>query len=316
MAVKVLLVDSVHACFNHLMEAEGIEVVDGTSWTKEEIIKTSADFAGLVIRSRFQIDEAFLVSCPTLKVIGRAGAGMENIDVDRASQLGIACINTPEGNRDAVAEHALGMLLLLTNKLRTADEEVRKGIWRREENRGTELMQKTIGILGFGNMGGAFAQRLQGFGVRILALDPYITIDKERYPYVEQCDADYFYDSCDVVSLHLPLTEVTYHLADSAWFARFRKPIWLINTARGKNVDTEALANALQQGKVLGAGLDVLEAESVSFEQVESGNRSSSMDFLLQSDNVILTPHVAGWSYESHVKISEFLFQKMLPYLR
>ncbi|MFN5356565.1 MAG: NAD(P)-dependent oxidoreductase, partial [Bacteroidota bacterium] len=165
-------------------------------------------------------------------------------------------------------------------------------------------------------MGSAFAQRLQGFGVRILALDPYITIDKERYPYVEQCDADYFYDSCDVVSLHLPLTEVTYHLADSAWFARFRKPIWLINTARGKNVDTEALANALQQGKVLGAGLDVLEAESVSFEQVESGNRSSSMDFLLQSDNVILTPHVAGWSYESHVKISEFLFQKMLPYLR
>jgi D-3-phosphoglycerate dehydrogenase len=316
MAVKVLLVDSVHACFNHLMEAEGIEVVDGTSWTKEEIIKTSADFAGLVIRSRFQIDEAFLVSCPTLKVIGRAGAGMENIDVDRASQLGIACINTPEGNRDAVAEHALGMLLLLTNKLRTADAEVRKGIWRREENRGTELMQKTIGILGFGNMGSAFAQRLQGFGVRILALDPYITIDKERYPYVEQCDADYFYDSCDVVSLHLPLTEVTYHLADSAWFARFRKPIWLINTARGKNVDTEALANALQQGKVLGAGLDVLEAESVSFEQVESGNRSSSMDFLLQSDNVILTPHVAGWSYESHVKISEFLFQKMLPYLR
>ncbi|MFN5355323.1 MAG: NAD(P)-dependent oxidoreductase, partial [Bacteroidota bacterium] len=157
MAVKVLLVDSVHACFNHLMEAEGIEVVDGTSWTKEEIIKTSADFAGLVIRSRFQIDEAFLVSCPTLKVIGRAGAGMENIDVDRASQLGIACINTPEGNRDAVAEHALGMLLLLTNKLRTADAEVRKGIWRREENRGTELMQKTIGILGFGNMGSAFA---------------------------------------------------------------------------------------------------------------------------------------------------------------
>lgn len=316
MVKKVLLVDTVHTCFNTLIEAEGIEVVDGTRWTKEEIIKASADFSGLVIRSRFQIDAAFLDACRGIKVIGRAGAGMENIDVAHANRCGIACINTPEGNRDAVAEHALGMLLLLTNKLRTADAEVRQGIWRREENRGTELMQKTIGILGFGNMGSAFAQRLQGFGARILALDPYTSIDKKKYPYVEQCDADIFFDSCDVVSLHLPLTEETFHLADSAWFARFRKPIWLINTARGKNVDTEALAKALRQGKVLGAGLDVLETESVSFEHVESGNRSSSMDFLLKSDNVILTPHVAGWSYESHVKISEFLFQKMLPYLR
>ncbi|MFM9056034.1 MAG: NAD(P)-dependent oxidoreductase [Bacteroidota bacterium] len=178
------------------------------------------------------------------------------------------------------------------------------------------MIKKTIGILGFGNMGSAFAQRLQGFGVRILALDPYITIDKERYPYVVQCNADHFFDSCDVVSLHLPLTEETYHLADSTWFARFRKPIWLINTARGKHVDTKALVNALQNGKVLGAGLDVLETESLSFEQVESGHRSIQMDFLLQSENVLLTPHVAGWSYESHVKISEFLFQKMLPYLR
>ncbi|MFM9008306.1 MAG: NAD(P)-dependent oxidoreductase, partial [Bacteroidota bacterium] len=233
------------------MEAEGITVVDGTSWSKEDIIRTSADFAGLVIRSRFQIDRSFLDACRGIKVIGRAGAGMENIDVEYARQHGIACINTPEGNRDAVAEHALGMLLSLTNKLRTADAEVRQGLWRREENRSTELMKKTIGILGFGNMGSAFAQRLQGFGVRILALDPHITIDKERYPYVVQCDADHFFDSCDVVSLHLPLTEETYHLADSTWFARFRKPIWLINTARGKHVDTKALVNALQNGKVL-----------------------------------------------------------------
>jgi D-3-phosphoglycerate dehydrogenase len=208
------------------------------------------------------------------------------------------------------------MLLMLTNKLRTADAEVRSGLWRRAENRGTELNGKTIGIVGFGNMGKAFSTRLQGFGMRVLALDPYVQVDHSLFPWVEQSNEQDFFRECDIVSLHIPLTDETHHLVNKSWIARFSKPIWLINTARGKNVDTEALVDALREGKVIGAGLDVLESEAISFEHVEQKATSESMKYLIQSDRVVLTPHIAGWTFESHVKISVFLAEKMLPYLR
>lgn len=317
MPSNVLLIDSVHPEFIQLMNKNGIEVTEGFQLSKDEIINRIENYDGLVIRSRFMLDADFMAKAKgRIKCIGRAGAGMENIDVNAARAAGIACINTPEGNRDAVAEHALGMLLNLTNHLNLADKEVRKRTWRREENRGNELMGKTIGIVGFGNMGSAFAQRMTGFGVRILALDPYIRINKNIYPDIMQCEEELFFNECDVVSLHVPLTDTTRYMVNDNWLSNFRKPIWMINTARGKNVDTAALIRAIESGKVKGAALDVLEFESISFENLDEQKLPPEFLYLIQSDKVILTPHIAGWTHESNIKISQFLAMKMLPFLK
>lgn len=317
MPSNVLLIDSVHPEFIQLMNKNGIEVTEGFQLSKDEIINLIENYDGLVIRSRFMLDADFMAKAKgRIKCIGRAGAGMENIDVNAARAAGIACINTPEGNRDAVAEHALGMLLNLTNHLNLADKEVRKRIWRREENRGNELMGKTIGIVGFGNMGSAFAQRMTGFGVRILALDPYIRINKNIFPDIIQCEEELFFNECDVVSLHVPLTDTTRYMVNDHWLSNFRKPIWMINTARGKNVDTAALIRAIESGKVKGAALDVLEFESISFENLDEQKLPPEFLYLIQSDKVILTPHIAGWTHESNIKISQFLATKMLPFLK
>lgn len=317
MPSNVLLIDSVHPEFIQLMNKNGIEVTEGFQLSKDEIINRIENYDGLVIRSRFMLDADFMAKAKgRIKCIGRAGAGMENIDVNAARAAGIACINTPEGNRDAVAEHALGMLLNLTNHLNLADKEVRKRIWHREENRGNELMGKTIGIVGFGNMGSAFAQRMTGFGVRILALDPYIRINKNIFPDIIQCEEELFFNECDVVSLHVPLTDTTRYMVNDNWLSNFRKPIWMINTARGKNVDTAALIRAIESGKVKGAALDVLEFESISFENLDEQKLPPEFLYLIQSDKVILTPHIAGWTHESNIKISQFLATKMLPFLK
>jgi D-3-phosphoglycerate dehydrogenase len=293
------------------MQEKGWEVVEGFTLTKEEVRKGIDEYDAMVIRSRFKLDRDFLRH-GRLKVIGRAGAGMENIDVEAAKAVGITCINTPEGNRDAVAEHALGMILMLMNKLKNADSEVRNGLWRREENRGIELYGKTIGIIGFGNMGSAFAKRLQGFGVRILALDPYVRIDHNTFPFVEQSDEARIFDECDVVSLHLPLTEETSYMVNDTWLSRFRKPIFLINTARGKNLDTAALVKGIENGRVRGACLDVLEFEATSFEKMDTSNLPAPLQFLMSSDKVTMSPHIAGWTFESHEKISRILAVKIL----
>lgn len=298
-----------------MMEQNGWEVIEGYTLSKNEVQRGIDEFDAMVIRSRFKLDASFFRP-GRLKVIGRAGAGLENIDTEAAEAAGVTCINTPEGNRDAVAEHAIGMLLMLLNNLNRADLEVRKGLWRREENRGHELSGKTIGIIGFGNMGSAFAKRLQGFGVRILAYDPFVRIDNTDFPYVEQSDEHTFFNECDVISLHVPLTDETRFMVNDRWIARFSKPVIIINTARGKNLDTAALVKGIENGRVKGACLDVLEYEAISFEQVESIDVPAPLQYLMCSDRVVMSPHIAGWTFESHEKISKILATKIMQILQ
>jgi D-3-phosphoglycerate dehydrogenase len=314
--MKVLLIDTMHPSFSKMLIEKGIEVVEGYHLSREEILASINTYSGIAIRSRFKLDASFLdAAAGSVKVIGRAGAGMENIDVKHATKLGIQCVNAPEGNRDAVGEHAIGMLLMLMNHLRRADAEVRNGIWRREENRGDELEGKTIGLIGFGNMGSAFARRLTGFGVRILVVDPYITISKEKFPHVEQVDMATLQREADVVSLHVPLTDETRYMINRQWFAALSKPIWFINTARGKNLVTADLTEAIENGIVRSAALDVLEYEAISFEKIDAASLPLPFQYLVKSDRVVLSPHIAGWTHESNEKIARFLAQKMISVL-
>jgi D-3-phosphoglycerate dehydrogenase len=242
------------------------------------------------------------------------GAGMENIDVAYAEKNGIACVNSPEGNRDAVAEHALGMLLALFNNLIKANTEVRNGKWLREENRGLELCGKTVGIIGYGNMGAAFAQRLQGFGVKVLAYDKYKT--NFGNDFVKESSLQEIFEQADILSLHTPLTDETNYLINNAFIKQFKKNIYIINTARGKCLNTADLVANLESGKVLGACLDVLEYEAVSFEGIDAKEMPQPMQYLMKSDKVILTPHIAGWTKESNIKLAEFLAQKIISVLK
>jgi D-3-phosphoglycerate dehydrogenase len=307
----VLLADTFHPIFSELLIAAGFVVEEGYQLTSIEISQRINEWDGLAIRSRFKIDNSFLVNASRLRFIARGGAGMENIDLIAANDKGIACLSAPEGNRDAVGEKATAMLLMLMNNLLRADHEVRQGQWNREKNRGYELQGKTIGIIGYGNMGSAFAQRLQGFDVKVLAYDKYISI-QTPLNYVQQAELNELFKECDVISLHLPLTEETDYFANAAFFAAFQKPIWFVNTARGKNTDTAALVTALQSGKVKGAALDVLEYESVSFEDFDHSTIPAPLQYLFNSDNVVLSPHIGGWTFESHEKIAKALVSKIL----
>jgi D-3-phosphoglycerate dehydrogenase len=239
---------------------------------------------------------------------------MENIDVAYAESKGIKCLSAPEGNRDAVAEHALGMLLMLFNNLKRADAEVRQGIWRRAENRGIELAGKTIGIIGYGNMGSAFAKRLKGFDCKVLIYDKY----KKGFgdEFVTECNMERIYSESDVLSLHVPLTEETKELVNADFIERFRKKIYIINTARGKCLNTTHLVDAMESGKIAGACLDVLEYETVSFENLNVSSLPEPMQYLIKSDKVILSPHIAGWTHESNYKISKILAEKMITVLK
>lgn len=307
---KVLLIDTVHPLLNEILKSKNIICELDNVSSKEEILTKINNYIGIVIRSRFKIDKEFLNKAKHLKFIARAGAGMENIDVTYAESLGIKCLHAPEGNKDAVAEHALAMLLMLFNNLKRADSEVRKGIWKREENRGYELKGKTVGIIGYGNMGSAFAQRLIGFDVNILAYDKYKT--KFGNQYVKESTLDEIFEKSDVVSLHVPLTEETKYMVNSAFLNSFKKSIYLINTARGKVLNTADLVQAIFNKKVLGACLDVIEYESVSFENIDTANFPEPFKQLISLENVILSPHIAGWTFESHVKISKVLAEKIL----
>lgn len=307
---KVLFIDSVHPVLSKRLEAAGYQCDWKTNLSREEGLAILENYHGVVIRSKFKFDEAAFEKATKLKWIARSGASMENIDLRIAELKGVRCFNSPEGNRDAVAEHALGMLLSLFNRIPSADQEVRKGLWNREENRGIELKGKTVGILGYGYMGEAFAQRLQGFGCKIIAYDKY----KENYApnYVEELDERAFFQHTEVLSIHLPLTEETEYLIDENYINSFHKPIYLINTARGKNINTQDLANAIQNGKVLGACLDVLEYESLSFESLNAASMPEAFQFLSSSEKVLLSPHVAGWTHESYEKLSIYLADKIL----
>ena len=309
---KVLIIDAIHPLFEEKLSASGFFFTDGTKLSKAEIKNVIGDYNGVAIRSRFKLDRDILASATNLQFIARAGAGMENIDVEFAKSRGVVCINAPEANRNAVGEHALAMLLALFNKLFIADAEVRKGVWNREENRGIELNGKKIGIIGFGNMGSAFAEVLRGFEVEVLVYDKYININQAWFPFVKQVDLDEIYINADVISLHVPLTEETTYFVDGDFLNNCKKNIFIINTARGQVLNTDALVEAMKTGRVLGACLDVIEYEGLSFEQMVVDQLPAAWQFLIESDNVVLSPHIAGWSFESHRKISEVMASKVL----
>lgn len=309
MSNKILFIDSTHPSLPQGLSALGFVCDLQYNWTKEEVIKQLPNYMGVVIRSRMKLTADVIDAGTNLKFIARVGAGMENIDVAYAEKKNIACLHAPEGNKDAVAEHALAMLLALFNNILRADKELRSGIWKREENRGVELQGKTVGVIGYGNMGMAFAQRLQGFGVKVLVYDKY----KKGFggSFINEVDLGTIYKECDVVSLHLPLTEETAFMVNESFFNNFSKNIYLINTARGKIVSTAALVNAIKMGKVKGACIDVIEYESVSFENIDSAVITDDYKYLLASDKVILSPHIAGWTHESNQKMATVLVEKI-----
>jgi len=313
MEKRILFLDSNHPVMIETLRANGFVCDEDYTSSKEDVMLKLHNYHGVVIRSRFKLDKVFLNAGSQLRCIGRAGAGMENIDVEYAVSKGITCVHAPEGNRVAVGEHALGMLLSLMNNFRKSDNETRSGIWKREENRGTELTGKTVGIIGYGNMGSAFAKVLAGFDVTVLASDKYKTGFSNTY--VKESSLENIFDNADVVSVHVPLTNETHMMVNDAFLNAFRKPIWFINTSRGKVVQTSAVMNALESGKIKGAAIDVLEYESVSFENLDAAELPEPFQRLRKMDNVIITPHVAGWTFESHLKIGKVIAEKMTAVL-
>lgn len=308
--MKVVFLDSVHPILAKRLTKAGYHCLDATKFTKEECLKEVHNAIGIVIRSRYTMNEEFLQFAPTLKFIARSGAGMENIDVHFCKKRGITLYNAPEGNRNAVGEHALGMLLALMNKLHTADREVRTGKWDREGNRGIELDGKTVGIIGYGNNGSAFAKKLRGFDVKLLAYDKYKKDFGDHF--VMECTLNALLKNADVISFHIPQNAETLYMANEQFFNRIQKPVFLLNLSRGKIVDTGSLVQAMKEGKILGAGLDVLEYEKTSFESFFEQELPEDFKYLLASDQVIFSPHVGGWTHESYFKLSNVLADKIL----
>ncbi len=308
--MKVLHLDTNHPLIIEQFSALGIQNDEDYTSTKEEILKKIQDYHGIIIRSRFSLDEAFLAKATNLKFIGRLGAGLENIDTQYAKSRGIFLAAAPEGNRNAVGEHALGMILSLFNKLHIADREVRSGKWDREGNRGYELEGKVVGIIGYGNMGKAFAKKLQGFDVaEVICYDIQGGVEDDN---ARQVGIMELHQRADVISLHVPQTEATIGMINSEFIEKFHNSFWLINTARGKCVVTEDLVAALKSKKILGVGLDVLEYEKTSFEQLFSENElPNAFQYLIEAENVILSPHVAGWTVESKVKLAQTVVDKI-----
>lgn len=308
--MKILHLDRNHPLILEQLTDYGFQNEEDYTSSKSEIEQKIAAYDGIIIRSRFTIDKTFLDAAAKLKFIGRLGAGLENIDTVYAKEKGIELFSAPEGNRNAVGEHALGMLLNLFNHLRRADQEVRQGIWKREENRGLELEGKTVAIIGYGNMGKAFAKKLRGFDCEVIFYDLKQGIGNED---ARQVALEELQEKADVLSLHTPLTNLTKNMVDSDFIASFKKPFWLINTARGKSVVTQDLVEALKSGNILGAGLDVLEYEKSSFENLFSGQNElpEAFQYLIEADNVLLSPHIAGWTIESKEKLAQTIVDKI-----
>lgn len=309
MPIKVLHIDSNHPILWGQLQEAGFENHADFTSTKEEIEAKIQDYQGIVIRSRFKIDKQFIDKATNLKFIARVGAGLESIDCDYALSKDIELIAAPEGNRNAVAEHTLGMILSLFNKLNLADNEIRSGQWNRESNRGHELDGKTVGIIGYGNMGKAFAKKLRGFDVEVLCYDIQDNVGDEN---AKQVSLNELKEKTDVLSLHIPWTPETDKMVDATFINGFKKPIWIINTSRGKNIVTADLVAAMESGKVLGAGLDVLEYEKLSFETLfQDKNTPEAFQYLLDGRKVILTPHIAGWTFESHERLAQVIVDKI-----
>lgn len=309
MDIKILHIDSNNPLLWEQLQQAGFHNEADFISSKEVIEDKIKDYHGIVIRSRFKIDKTFLDKATNLQFIARVGAGLESIDCDYAIARNIALIAAPEGNRNAVAEHALGMILSLFNKLNQADAEIRKGQWNRESNRGHELDGKTVGIIGYGNMGKAFAKKLRGFDVEVICHDILPNVGDAN---AKQVTLEELQQKADLLSLHIPWTPETDKMVNANFIASFSNPFWLINTSRGKNVVTADLVQALESGKILGAGLDVLEYEKLSFETLfNDKNTPEAFDYLLKSPKVLLSPHIAGWTFESHERLAQVIVDKI-----
>ncbi len=309
--MKILQLDKNHPLISEQLTAKGFVVEEDHSSTYDEVLEKIKDYQGIIIRSRIPLDKNFLTKASHLKFIARVGAGMENIDIETAEILGVKLINSPEGNRDSVAEHVVGMLLILMNRLFIASNEVKNGIWKREENRGDELLGKTFGIIGYGNMGKATAKRLSGFGVEVIFHDILPNLSDE---FATQVSLEELQKRADILSLHIPLTSETHYLIDEAFISKMEKNFYFVNTARGKNLKTKALVEAIESGKILGACLDVLEYEKSSFENLETENQD--LKYLLNSEKVIVTPHIGGWTHQSKEKLAQVIVDKILADFR
>lgn len=305
--MKILLLDKNHPLITEQLLAKNFMLEEDFTSTYDEVCDKIKNYDGIIIRSRIPLDKNFLEQAQNLKFIARVGAGMENIDIPVAEKLGIQLINSPEGNRDSVAEHVVGMLLVLMNRLFIASQEVKNGIWKREENRGDELLGKTVGLIGYGNMGKATAKRLSGFGCKVIFHDILPGLSDE---FATQVTLDELKQSAEVLSLHIPLTSETHYLVDETFISEMENDFYFVNTARGKNVKTKSLVEGLKLGKVKGACLDVLEYEKSSFEHLETENED--LKYLLESEKAMVTPHIAGWTHQSKEKLAQFIVDKIV----
>ncbi|MCY0969814.1 2-hydroxyacid dehydrogenase [Chryseobacterium wangxinyae] len=305
--MKILLLDKNHPLITEQLLAKDFILEEDFTSSYDEVCAKIQNYDGVIIRSRIPLDKNFLEKAKNLKFIARVGAGMENIDIPVAEKLGIQLINSPEGNRDSVAEHVVGMLLILMNRLFIASNEVKNGIWLREENRGDELLGKTVGLIGYGNMGKATAKRLSGFGCKVIFHDILTDLSDE---YATQVSLEELKNEAEVLSLHIPLTDSTNYLIDDIFISEMKNNFYFVNTARGKNVETKSLVKALESGKVKGACLDVLEYEKASFENLETENED--LNYLLHSEKAIVTPHIAGWTHQSKQKLAQVIVDKIL----
>ena len=311
--MKILHLDKNNSLLIEQLTKAGYKNEEDYTSSKSDIEQIISGYDGIVIRSRFKFDRTFIDAGTNLKFIARVGAGLESIDIPYAESKGITLISAPEGNCNAVGEHTLGMLLSLFNKLNKADLEVRKGLWHREENRGIELDGKTVGMIGYGNMGKAFSKKLKGFDCKVICYDIKEHVGDKN---ATQVSLKTFQKEVDVVSLHTPWTPITNSMVNSNFINQFSKSFWLLNTARGKSVVTSDLISALKTGKILGAGLDVLEFEKSSFESLFSNETPTSLSDLLSMDNVILSPHIAGWTLESKEKLAQVIADKIVRKLQ
>ena len=307
--MNIIHLDANHPLLVDQLESLGYNNFIDTESSKEEVEKKISIYDGVIIRSRFPIDKTFIDKAKNLKFIGRVGAGLETIDINYAKKKGIKLISAPEGNRNAVGEHTLGLLLGLLNKIRVADISVRNGKWLREPNRGIELEGKIIGLIGYGNMGKSFAQKLKGFDVEVLCYDIKNNVGDEN---AKQVTLKELKNSVEILSLHVPQTTDTKGMVNDSFISDFTNPFWLLNTARGNCVVIKDLVKALKEHKILGAGLDVLEFENSSFESLLlTKNISHEMDYLIKSNKVLLTPHIAGWTNESKMKLAQVIVNKI-----
>lgn len=308
--MKILHLDTNHPLLIELLKNEGYTNEEDYTSSKEIIKQSISKYDGIVIRSRFTIDASFLDAATNLKFIGRVGAGLESIDTEYAKSKGIKLFSAPSGNKSAVGEHALGMLLSLFNHLNRADKEVKSGQWNREANRGIELDGKTIGLIGYGNMGKSFAKKMKGFNCTVLCYDIKDGVGNKN---ATQVSLKTLQELSDVLSIHTPWTPETDKMINASFINGFKKSFWFLNTARGKSVVTADLVAALKSGKILGAGLDVLEYEKASFESLfSSEDMPKPLQELLQFENVLLTPHIAGWTVESKEKLAQEIAEKII----